>query len=543
MSRLRVRSLSALVIALLATPVGGPRSAAAQGATMSPIATSAGPVVGRDSAGVRRWFGIPFAAAPVGTLRWRPPQPVAAWKEPRAAAQFGPQCMQTDRLTKLFGGPMDAISEDCLTLNVWSGARAGERRPVMVWIHGGAFTHGSGRSTVYDGTRLAELGAVVVTINYRLGIFGFLAHPALSAESPVHASGNYGLLDQAAALRWVQTEISAFGGDPSNVTIFGESAGAFSVGYLLVSAPSQGLFHKAILESGSAFRIVSPLRGGPSSAESRGLAIAERLGANGASSDALAQLRAIPSDSLLARVGESPLMATNETVDGLFLTEQPIVALDAGRVARVPIVIGSNADESTILIRDLKLRTAAELDSAARVSYPAHADRILAGYPAEGPVGPVKAFRLLWTDDVFTAPARETARAAARLGAPVFRYYYTRVASGMGGAALGAFHASEIPFVFGARGVTSPLWGTTSYDGVLADAMSGAWVRFASTGDPNGGALPAWPRFTIDGDEAFEFGPALRAIPGPRPSQLDLIAAALRLRLVGANRTNAGGSR
>ncbi len=506
-------------------------SAEAQSAAPQRVVTSLGAVDGRDSAGVSRWLGIPFAAPPAGALRWKPPVAPVAWRTPRDASAYGPMCMQTDRLTKMFGGPMDPVSEDCLTLNVWSAAPRGTKRPVMVWIHGGGFTHGSGRSTIYDGTRLAQLGAVVVTINYRLGVFGYLAHPALSAEANGKGSGAYGFLDQVAALRWVQREIAAFGGDPANVTIFGESAGAFSVGLHLVSPMSRGLFHRAIMESGNTYRFTVPLSG-PDSArtgERAGLATALTAGVSGRGADALAALRAMPADSLLARVSSLGISAYPEVVDGTFLVEAPTLALLSGRVAKVPVIVGSNADESTVLVRDLKLRTAAELDSAVRASYPAtFAARALAAYPpAEGPAGPVRAYRLLWTDDVFTATTRETARALSRAGVPVFRYYYTRVANGMTGLAVGAFHGSEIPFVFGVRGSTSPLWGTTPYDTTLAVAMSGAWARFAAVGDPNGPDLAAWPRFTVAGDETMEFGPRIGAIPGPRPAQLDLMGEIL----------------
>ena len=525
-----LRPALALAIAtILATPPMRAQSAAPQR-----VATSLGPVDGRDSAGVTHWLGLPFAAPPVGAMRWRPPLAPASWNAPRDASAYGPMCMQTDRLTKLFGGPMDPVSEDCLTLNVWSTSSSGAKKPVMVWIHGGGFTHGSGRSSIYDGTRLAQLGVVVVTINYRLGVFGYLAHPALSAEPKTKGSGAYGFLDQVAALRWVNREIAAFGGDPDNVTIFGESAGAFSVGFHLVSPLSRGLFHRAIMESGSAYRFTVPLSG-PDSArtgERAGLTIAAKAGVTGRGADALSALRALPADSLLARVANDGIEAYPEVVDGEFLVEPPALSLLEGRVARVPVIIGSNADESTVLVRDLKLRTAPQLDSAVRASYPApFAERALAAYPPpEGITGPVKAYRLLWTDDVFTATARETARALTRAGAPVFRYYYTRVAGGMTGLALGAFHASEIPFVFGVRGMTSPLWGTKPYYTTLAIAMSGAWTRFAAAGDPNGPGLAAWPRYTASGDDAMEFGANVGAIPGPRASQLDLLGEILAFR-------------
>jgi para-nitrobenzyl esterase len=523
---------SALGLALALTLAPG--ALHAQATPPLRVTTSLGALDGRDSAGVAHWLGIPFAAPPVGALRWKSPMAPVRWSGTRDASAFGPTCVQTDRLAKMYGGAMDPISEDCLTLNVWSASPSGAKKPVMVWIHGGGFTHGSGRATIYDGTRLAQLGAVVVTINYRLGVFGFLSHPALSAESRTKGSGAYGFLDQVAALQWVKREIAAFGGDPDNVTIFGESAGAFSVGYHLVSPMSRGLFHRAIMESGSPYRFTAPVSGPDSmrTGERAGLKLAAKVGVTGRGADAATALRAMPADSLLARLGDAGLDDIPEVVDGEFLVEPPTASLLAGRVAKVPVIIGSNADESTVLVRTLKVKTAADLDSAIRASYPGpFAERALAAYPpSAGAVGPVKAYRLLWTDDVFTATARETARAMTRAGAPVYRYYYTRVAGGMTGLALGAFHASEIPFVFGVRGMTSPLWGQTPYDATLADAMSGAWTRFAAAGDPNGPGLAAWPRFTVNGDEAIEFGATIGAIPGPRPAQLDLLGEVLAFR-------------
>ena len=524
MRRVSLLALAALIV--VTVPPSG-----AQSTPPLSVRTSLGIVTGRDSAGVARWLGVPFAAAPVGNLRWRAPQPPAAWSTPRDAAAYGPICMQTDALTKLFGGVLDPVSEDCLTLNVWSASPAGSKRPVLVWIHGGAFTHGSGRTPLYEGTRLALQGTVVVTINYRLGIFGFLTHAALSAESPARASGHYGFLDQVAALRWVKREIAAFGGDPDNVTIFGESAGAFSVGYHLVSPLSRGLFHRAILQSGTPLRFPLPIRGDDSAmtAERKGAALVARLGGT-AGPEVIARLRSERADSLLARAGNVRIEELPEAIDGEFLVEAPAVSLRDGRVARVPVIVGSNADESSILVRDLKLKTQPELDSAVRAAYPAFADRVLALYTREGPQGPVRAYRQLWSDDVFTAPARETARALTKAGVPVYRYYYTRVANGLTGLALGAFHASEVPFVFGVRGVTSPLWGSAPGDTALAVAMSGAWARFAAGGDPNQEGLPSWPRFTVAGDEAMEFGARIGAMTGPRPGQLDVLGEILAIR-------------
>ena len=508
---------------------------AAQGTPASSVRVGVadGFLAGRDSAGVRVFRGVPYAAPPVGALRWRPPQPVDRWQGARDATAFGAVCPQTDRLVRSYGGVMDPTSEDCLTLNVWTAASdSTARRPVMVWIHGGAFTHGSGRTAIYDGTRLALDGVVVVTLNYRLGPLGFLAHPALSAESPQHASGNYAFLDQVAALQWVRRNIAAFGGDVNRVTIFGESAGAFSVGYHLVSPLSRGLFQRAIMQSGSGMRDVVPLRAASDtapSAERTGVDFARSLGIDGGP-DAAARLRNVSVDSIVRASAEAGAQRIGETVDGVFLTEPPMVSFARGRHARVAVIVGTNANESTILVRQLPVATADQFEALVRKTYGGAAAALLTLYPSDGATGTARAYRDLWTDAVFAAPARRTARAFSISGLPVWRYAYTRVGGGMTGLAIGAFHASEIPFVFGALSVKSPLWGTTPYDSALSDAMRGYWVQFATTGDPNGGGRPAWPRFDAGADGAIEFGPEVRATQGLRRAQLDVLEEVLRVR-------------
>ena len=506
------------------------------------VTVANGPLVGRNANGVRVFKNIPYAAPPVGDRRWRAPQPVANWSAPRDAGEFGPICWQTDRLTKVYGGTLEPTSEDCLSLNIWTAAdlgRAGDRpvrRPVMVWIHGGSFTHGSGRSAIYDGTQFATAGIVLVTINYRLGGFGFFSHPALSAESPTRTSGNQGLQDQAAALRWVRDNITAFGGDPNNVTIFGESAGAFSVADLLASPVARGLFHKAILQSGSSLRQLPPLRGANDSARSAersGVAIARASGVDAAAAagdEGLRRLRALPPDSLLALHAAQP-GAPTDIVDGAFLTEPPGVTIARGRHARVPILIGTNADEATILVRPVPVTTAEQFEALVRRLYGPQAEPLLALYPTTGTDGARRAYRQLWTDDVFAAPARETARAFARSGQRVYRYYYTRVADGMTGLALGAFHASEIPFVFGITQQASPLWGKTSSDATLALAMNGYWARFAATGDPNGAGAPVWPVYSERDDTHMEFGATIAAGAGLRAKEFDVLSQVIAARV------------
>ena len=266
------------------------------------VRIESGSISGTAANGVRIFKGIPYAAPPIGDLRWRPPQPAAGWSDMRAADAFGPDCPQTPYPPgSIYAAPPRPQSEDCLYLNVWTAAAAGDKRPVMVWIHGGALTRGSGATPVYDGSPLTKKGVVVVTINYRLGPLGYLAHPELTAESPHHASGNYGVLDQIAALTWVQKNIAAFGGDPARVTIFGESAGSWSVNMLVASPLAKGLFVRAIGESGARFTpgaFLSDDRNGVTSAEKAGVAFAKAGGA-----ESLAALRAIPADKLVAVAG------------------------------------------------------------------------------------------------------------------------------------------------------------------------------------------------------------------------------------------------
>ena len=539
---LRLAAAAACSFPLAAVAAQQPAPAVAAVGTPVTVTIGNGALVGRELNGLRSYRNVPYAAPPVGDLRWRPPQPVANWATPRDASAFGPICWQTDRLTKIYGGTLEPTSEDCLSLNIWTAAgppRSGERpllRPVMVWVHGGSFTHGSGRSVVYDGTRFARSGIVVVTINYRLNGFGFFAHPALSAESPTHTSGNQGLLDQVAALRWVQANIAHFGGDPNNVTLFGESAGAYSVADQLASPLARGLFQKAILESGSAFRTLPPLRATGDSARSGeqfGVAVARATGVDAsvaADAEGLRRLRALPADSLL-KIFAADAGAPTDIVDGAYLTEQPGVTFARGRHAPVPIMIGSNADEATVLVRQVPVTTPEQFEALVRRVYGANAEQLLALYSSAGTDGARRAYRQLWTDDVFGAPARETARVFARSGQKAYRYYYTRVADGMTGLALGAFHASEIPFVFGITQMASPLWGKTANDSTLAVAMNGYWARFASTGDPNGAGAPEWPVYTERNESYMEFGATIAAGTNVRAREFDVLSQVIAARV------------
>jgi len=387
-----------------------------------------------DSAsGVMLFRGIPYAAPPVGALRWRPPQPPKHWTGVRPANQLGHNCIQHrpyDDINPFTAG----VSEDCLNLNVWTNsldARA-SRRPVMVWIHGGGFFAGFGGEERHNGARLAQKGAVVVTINYRLGAFGFLAHPALAAESPHHAAGNYGLLDQIAALQWVKRNIARFGGDPSRVTIFGESAGGMSVGSLIASPLAKGLFQRAILESGTGVGIGIARR---DTAAAVAVQFAQSLGVSGGS-DVATRLRAINPDSILAaslRLGPSGDVRFWPVVDGWVLPLPVDSALLTGRANLVPTIAGTNRDEG---------------------------------------------------DEWMGAPTRSFARLTSARGVPTYVYMFSRVGDDSANRARGAYHSAEITFVFGRARPLQPSAGTTAYDSTVAEAMSDYWVAFATSGDP-----------------------------------------------------------
>ncbi|MBI3929023.1 MAG: carboxylesterase family protein [Armatimonadetes bacterium] len=444
---------------------------------------------------IRVFRGVPYAAPPVGRLRWRPPQPAPAWKGIRDCTRFGPSCPQPP--ARIVPEQEGKQHEDCLYLNVWTAARQGDRRPVAVWIHGGGFSIGSGAQSVYDGRHFARNGVVVVSINYRLGPFGFLAHPALSAESPRGISGNYGLLDQVAALQWVQRNIAAFGGDPRNVTIMGESAGAVSVGCLLTSPLSRGLFHRAILQSG-----VPAFETTLEQAEATGSEIAGQLG-----SDDPAELRARSAEALLAaadpRVG---LFGRGRrlwpVVDGYVLPRPPMEVFASGQHHDVPIMVGTNADEGTLFLRQLPIRRPVGYRMLVSRMFGDQADRVLEMFPARSADEVRPALGHLITVAVFVAPTRRLARALEAQRSPVFVYHLSRVSPGGQRSGMGATHGVDVLYVFR----TLPPGWTDEVDSRVSETMHAAWVRFANAGDPNGGGLPKWPSYTAAGDAHMQFG-------------------------------------
>lgn len=432
---------------------------------------------------VMSFKGIPYAAPPIGDRRWKTPAPPRSWAGELMATDFGPNCIQAPYPEGSFYYRAERLSsEDCLYLNVWSKQSAETDKPVMVWIHGGALTRGSGATPTYDGSNLAMKDVVLVTINYRLGVFGYFAHPQLRDESANHSAGNYGILDQIQALQWVQDNISAFGGDPDNVTIFGESAGSWSVNFLAASPLAAGLFHKAIGESGAK---LDPRRTLEEAAE-QGQNLASALNAS-----SLSQLRAIPALELLAGAAENGFR-TDGVVDGWVLPDQPYTLFAEGRHNRTPVLIGYNAEEGTTLGA---LAGIPENDdiyiSRARSRYGDLASEFLDIYPSSDLRGStLDSYR----DGSFGWNMMTWAKMTARQGDDAYLYFFSYAPPTGASDDLGAYHAAEIAYAF--DNVHTLSGNTSEVDIEVADTLSNYWVQFAKTGNPNGAGQAQWPRFT-----------------------------------------------
>lgn len=455
------------------------------------VEAPAGAVEGEALEAANAFRGIPYAQPPTGEMRWRPPVPAKRWDGVRDAGRFGPACHQPPtRPGSIYARAQSpSMSEDCLSLNVWAPADADDA-PVYVWIHGGSLTIGSNSDPMYDGSRLAARGAVVVSINYRLGVLGYLAHPALSEESPEGISGNYGLLDQIEALRWVERNIAAFGGDPDNVTIAGESAGALSVMYLMASPHARGLFDKAIAQS--AYMISTPalresVHGTPS-AEDAGAALDRQIGADG-----LDRLRAMDAQELTVQAGEAGFLPLG-TVDGEVLPHQLVELFDRGQQAPVPILAGFNEGE----IRSLRFllppepADAASYEEAIRARYADLAGDMLERYPS---TDLDEAMLATTRDALYGWTAERLVRSQTAQGHPSFLYFYNHSYPAADEAGLHAFHASEIPYVFDTAAGTPPLWPRipdTAGEAALSDAMMSYWLAFARDGEPSAADQPAW---------------------------------------------------
>jgi len=495
-------TIAAIAVAVSLLPVG----------EANVVHTADGPISGvTDSQGVTSYKGIPFAAPPVGNLRWRAPQPVARWTSVRKADHFGNACFQSkdySRLpwTKPFmeQGP---VSEDCLYLNVWTAAKSpSERRPVMVYIYGGGFTEGSGSVAVYDGTQLANRGVVVVNMNYRVGPLGFLVHPELTTESAHGSSGNYGLLDQIAALQWVHKNIAAFGGDPGRVMIFGQSAGATSVYDLMQSPLAKGLFVRAIAESGMR------LFAGPGNSQAT-LADREKMGVRWAESrgaHSLAELRALPPGILFEPAGVGGPLLPNQPVTDGWVLPTPGTGRSSSEVA---LVVGMVADDIGVSPVDFgpgQRPSVAAYRDAAKRKYADKAEVFLWLYPAT-------------SDESATSMMKDAARDQARvsidlwsanqakLSGKVYTYFFDRAIPWPEHPEFGAFHTSEVPYIFENLELTGhPL---EPIDQQVSDAVSSYWRNFAASGDPNGKSLANWPAYTVDAHKTMELGAKMGPMP------------------------------
>jgi para-nitrobenzyl esterase len=508
--------LIALFGAAPAFAAGGPQATVAEGR-----------VAGVWEQGLRVFRGLPYAAPPVGAQRWRPPAPPAPWRGVRDAARFGPACVQPPYPSaSVYFEPASPMSEDCLTLNVWA-PKAAKAAPVIVWIHGGALLFGTSRSPLYEGAEYAKRGIVFVSINYRLGVLGWLAHPGLSAESPDGVSGNYGLLDQIAALEWVKRNAAAFGGDAANVTIMGESAGALSVAYLLASPRARGLFAKAIAESPN-IRAVPRLREtafGLPPAEATGTALAAAVGAKD-----IAALRAVDAETLV-HAGVAARFASQPVIDGALLPAQLVEVFDAGGQAKVPLLAGFNGGEvrSQRALVPKAPADAATYDREIRARYGDLAPAWLTLYPSSDMDGSLIAAT---RDAVYGWAAERMVRAQAAAGLPAYLYIFDHCYAAAKARDLCGFHASELPFVFGrADEGLPPNWPAPAgaADRALAGAMIDYWASFARGGRPATAGFAAWPAYGR-GEGYMRFASVPVAGRDPEPGMFELQEEVMRRR-------------
>ncbi len=517
---------------LAAAALAQPGRPAAASLATNQVQIATGRLAGATLAsGIHTFKGIPYAAPPVGPRRWQAPQPAQPWQNVRPATQFGPRAMQLP----LFGDMnfrSNGVSEDCLYLNVWTGAKAAsEKRPVLVYFYGGGFVAGDGSEPRYDGEALAKRGIVAVTVNYRLGAFGFLAHPELTKESPHHASGNYGLLDQQAALRWVRQNIAAFGGDPAHITIGGESAGSWSVSAQMAAPGSKDLIKGAITESGSLLGL-QPL---PTLAqgEETGVAFGTAVGAA-----SLAALRALPAQQVLEASGKPGAPRFSPVVDGYFLPRQPAEIFAAGQQARVPLLVGWNSQEMTYqMVLGPAAPTLDNYRAALQKLYGDRAPEALKQYPAASDAEVEPAANNLAGDRFIAYSTWKLADAQLQTGGqPVYRYLYARprpamtpemgnatanlaggVTRGTGAAApappaKGAVHSAEIEYALGNL-PTNKVFAWTPDDYKLSEVMQGYFANFIKTGNPNGPGLPTWPAARPQGGQVQRLDVTTQAEP------------------------------
>ncbi len=488
----------AIAVTLLASACASHDSASSAAVEAAPplARTSAGTLSGGVENGSRVFKGIAYAAPPVGARRWKLPEPALPWDGVRPATTFGPACIQPSASeANVYARDIGPTSEDCLSVNVWTPPHA-SAAPVFVWIHGGSLRSGSGSGAMYDGARLAARGLVVVSINYRLGVLGYFAHPELSAESPQGISGNYGLYDQIAALQWVKDNIAAFGGDPGNVTIAGESAGALSVMYLMAAKPARGLFHKAILQS--AYMISTPALTesvhGEFAQDQVGRYVTAKLGA-----DDLAGLRAMDAQAVTDGAATLGFFPTG-LIDGITFDKQLVETFERGEQAPVPVLVGFNSGE----IRSLAFlappaTSTTEYEATIRRQYLDLADAHLRLYPSSDVQESLFANT---RDALYGWTSVRIAKDQTAIGQPAHLYYFDHGYPAADAAGLHGFHASEIPYVFGTFDKTPPRWPKnpdTPEEHAYANAIMGYWASFARDGSPRADGHPAWPAYGAEG--------------------------------------------
>ena len=488
-------AVAGLLLMAGCTPAGVRDDAAA-----APTARiDSGTLSGAQADGVDVFRGIPYAAAPVGEGRWRAPAPVPAWSGTRAAAAFGPACMQPPVPPPF--GVTEATSEDCLFLNVWTPQPREGKRPVLVWIHGGAFLIGSGSQTLYDGAALARRGMVVVTLNYRMGAFGFLNHRALAGQAD--GAANFGLLDQIAALQWVERNIAAFGGDPDNVTLAGESAGGVSVQALMASPLARGLFDKAIIQSGGGLSAMAVSQG--PLALAAGDAWAASVGAPAAAT--AADLRALPANKIAAA-----RFIAFPAIDGHVLERNPAVTFAQGGQARMPLLIGANSWEASLAVLD---------DAYAKVLLGPAYDGLLKSYRDTG-LDARAAREQLRTDLYFVQPARHIAALHVRDN-PTWLYHFEMVPASLRGKQPGAAHAGEVPYLFGQPAGMLTTWDAA--DTAVSNDMMGRWASFAATGNPNPRGGDAWKQAADGAFLRLDASPAMAMPSAQDRKALEVIVA------------------
>ena len=513
-------------------------------ATVTPITTqvsvTGGLIEGNlDEDGLKTYMGIPYVAPPIDDLRWAPPEPALPWKSVRDAKVVGPACMQPEGLGGDFYGDTGIeMDEDCLFVNVWTRAENEEDRlPVMVWIHGGALVTGQG--SIYPGNLLTSKGVILVTVNYRLGRFGFFAHPELTDENPNKVSGNQGLRDQIASLKWVRDNIERFGGDADNVTIFGESAGSLSMSLLQASPLAKGLFHKVIGESGGAFQPMTYRDQVKNYSPMHSEAIGEKFGtalANSQGNISLEEMRGYSQEELMVAFNSDPIFSDYNhlaIVDGEVIPEEVSTIFEKGLQADVPVMIGSNSDEGTAFIPIFKsifgqgvegFRNYIASSSLSEIAN----DKLEKEYPSNNDEQAEDSWAQLMADEIFTYPMRAWARSMESVSSDAYLYWFTWVPPVENSDELGSFHAAEIGYVFG----NLELFGAkpTEADQEFSDMMSTIWTQFAKTGNPNGPGLPEWHPYTSDNEAYVELGPNTGPGSELRIAKIDLVERAWQRR-------------